>query len=946
MPPFLHNGLLFSGSKMVKLRQLIFSGFISVSLLSTPSYADSSEDFERALQAYNEKNYNESFIHLKNSLKQDPDNLASKILMGKLLLINGYLIAAELEFLEALDQGADIELIAEPLGNTWLFLNKYHDIIEFDESERLSGDSKIKWLQIKASACVRSNDYQCAKQAYQDSLKINPNHVRSIDGLTSIALFENKRDEAANYIKQSESINPNNPLMLRQKGQLARVNGEIERAEQFYNQSITLNPSDPQTLRRLLDLYVETNDFEKAQSLIDKIIEQTPNDPLVILLNNWLDSRNYQSRIDNEQLNKLDEIISAITPEDIAAQPVLQYIKGLSEFFKGNMEQATLSLAQYVAKRPNDMQAVMLLARAYMSSQKAKQALALLEDHQEQLLENINSALMLGELFLKDGKTFKAESLAFRLNRLYPNNSRLSLFNVKLLSARGKLEEANQILDASYDANQMVPEFLLTYTLVKLNAQQFSTALDSATKLLALYPEEPEFINLKAGILIKMRRYDEAREAVDAALAINPDLFAAKFNLAMIETRTGNYTRSNNILNRLLEIADKHQDSMLLKADNLTALGEDEEALDIYNTILTLDPQNQRARQRMLQRALANNDLETAIYHLNRLLRDDFDNPNYLMTKVDIYITQGKLSEAQEVVDIIQHVVAESPVGLLRLSQIEARLNKPNAALATLDKALALAPNNVQLKLEKAKMLLENDQPVPAKTLLNSIAEGQEQNANYWFVRGLLADAEGQFDQAVAHFDQSVALDNRFNRALILLQDHAINGYGEATFESRALSIIEKNESPLTAKRLLALFYYVKQDNQKARALYDELLLDPTVQDKAEIYEKLALLYMEVDLDKSLAYVQEAFKLAGNSTSVLDTYGWVLTEKGDYQAGLAMLRRANATDADNPTVLYHIGYTLVKLDRKDEAKKTLTTAVNMQRPFYYREKARALLETL
>jgi predicted Zn-dependent protease len=40
---------------------------------------------------FNAKQYDEAFIHLKNSLQQDPDNLVAKILMGHLLLINGYL---------------------------------------------------------------------------------------------------------------------------------------------------------------------------------------------------------------------------------------------------------------------------------------------------------------------------------------------------------------------------------------------------------------------------------------------------------------------------------------------------------------------------------------------------------------------------------------------------------------------------------------------------------------------------------------------------------------------------------------------------------------------------------------------------------------------------------------------------------------------------------------
>ena len=133
---------------------------LTIGVLSS-SYllASSEDDYEKALKAYNLAQYDEAFIHLKNSLKQDTDNLAAKILMGKILLINGYLAAAEAEFYESLDQGADINIVAEPLGNALLFQNKYEKVINLTEADKLVGDQKVKWLQIRASACIRLNRF-------------------------------------------------------------------------------------------------------------------------------------------------------------------------------------------------------------------------------------------------------------------------------------------------------------------------------------------------------------------------------------------------------------------------------------------------------------------------------------------------------------------------------------------------------------------------------------------------------------------------------------------------------------------------------------------------------------------------------------------------------------------------------------------------------------------
>ena len=152
--------------KRVFNRTLLSLAVTSMLSFSGASFATTSEDYEKALSSFNKNEYDEAYIHLKNSLQKDPENLAAKLLMGEILLINGYLTAAEMEFVEALEMGADINLLAEPLGNTWLFLNKYKEIVEFTNLERLSGDAEREWLLIRATACLRLEDEACALRDY------------------------------------------------------------------------------------------------------------------------------------------------------------------------------------------------------------------------------------------------------------------------------------------------------------------------------------------------------------------------------------------------------------------------------------------------------------------------------------------------------------------------------------------------------------------------------------------------------------------------------------------------------------------------------------------------------------------------------------------------------------------------------------------------------------
>lgn len=69
------------------------------------------------------------------------------------------------------------------------------------------------------------------------------------------------------------------------------------------------------------------------------------------------------------------------------------------------METAAKDFSAYLQKEPEDLQAVLMLSQVYMATQQDKQALLLLERYQEPLMENPDSALMLGDLFIRQKKS-------------------------------------------------------------------------------------------------------------------------------------------------------------------------------------------------------------------------------------------------------------------------------------------------------------------------------------------------------------------------------------------------------------------------------------------------------------------------------------------------------------------------------------------------------------
>ena len=108
----------------------------------------------------------------------------------------------------------------------------------------------------------------------------------------------------------------------------------------------------------------------------------------------------------------------------------------------------------------------------------------------------------------------------------------------------------------------------------------------------------------------------------------------------------------------------------------------------------------------------------------------------------------------------------------------------------------------------------------------------------------------------------------------------------------------------------------------------------------------MAYISINSDLENAEIYAKKALDLNDSSASIIDTYGWILSLRGNYDESLKMLRKAFSMNSNEPTISYHLGYTLNALGRKEEAKQELIKATSSTNTFIERNDAVSLLEQL
>ena len=116
--------------------------------------AKASKYYEDALIRYEKKDLDGAVIQLKNALQIDKSMLPVQMLLGKALLQNGDVAAAEVAFLEAIRLGVNRAEVAIPLGQAYMAQGKHRLIFEqptFNVAG-LPGSVQLQLQLLRASA--------------------------------------------------------------------------------------------------------------------------------------------------------------------------------------------------------------------------------------------------------------------------------------------------------------------------------------------------------------------------------------------------------------------------------------------------------------------------------------------------------------------------------------------------------------------------------------------------------------------------------------------------------------------------------------------------------------------------------------------------------------------------------------------------------------------------
>ena len=933
--------------RVYSMKFLFRSIILSTLLLgNVPSNYAADNFYEQALQSYQQQKYDAAYIYLKNALQADPKNLPAKLLMGQLLTHNGYYDEAIKEFRQALEYKIDINLVLLPLGNVLTFNSQYQDVIDLGKGYKLSNESNFEWKMLSASAYSNLGKPDLARAEYINAIKLYPDNTRALNSLAFLDLSENNLDSAAQQADKSLKLNSDDHRTWHLKGKIAEAQGNIQQAITFYHTALKIEPDDPVAKRSLAYALISANQFSEAKVVGDDIIKQTPDDPFAMLLNSWLLAKNEQGELANNILNDLSSKLTLVTDTTFDQQDALLFVKGMTEYVQGNYEQARMTLGKYVNKNRQDINAASMLAEIYASMGQNDAAMHVLERIEDKLIDKLPIALKLADLYLKNNKDFKADYWLTKLREQYPDNIKIILMSSKALIARGKMDSAIKLIEQSSRQNNQEPSLLLARGFLYIQNGQFEEALKAAKVLTKTDNRNVDYWNLESAALLRLRRYEEAQQAIDNVLAIAPHHFVGRFNQAMILKNTGQTTQARTLLTSLVEEQPNHNASQFQLALVEAEDNQLQAAINRLERLVVIESRNIKAQLLLLNLYLKNQQTDVALRLSNKLVKEFPLEPEFAIKRAEVLIAARNMEEAKLQLSKLYNLWLDDPQKLFRLSGMQQSVDDYEGANNTLLRALTQLPKHLLLNLEYARLSLQLKEYELAQNVADSMQKQYGKDANIALLMGDIALAKNDNIKAHRFYLDAVTMQEDYQLPLIRLYELARRGIKQQEFTTLLQKLLDKQPDNNWRRKLFADHLMNQNQWQEAKNHYVILVEQEKIKGDYTILNNLANIYMQDDLPTALTYAKRALENGSTVPAVLDTHGWILVQLGRFEDGLVSLRQAHAIDSNDLSIRYHIAFTLQKLGRTAEAKAELEKVLASKTPFNERPAAEQMLSTI
>ncbi len=288
-------------------------------------------------------------------------------------------------------------------------------------------------------------------------------------------------------------------------------------------------------------------------------------------------------------------------------------------------------------------------------------------------------------------------------------------------------------------------ELLLELTEAYFRVDQFNEALTTVDRAIAL-GEQPAHHCVRADILLRLERFEEAIADAEAVLEAEPDHWHSIEQITQGLVRLGRVADAEARARDVVQLAPSVPDALLAAAKFHASQRQLDRARELVDRAVSIDVDHQDARQ---LRGFLLFDMEDYRNAAVDLREHASRHPKSVRTHcrlADSLLWSGQFKEAIEIAEHLLEICPEHSYSHLVRGCALVELGRPEEAIAAFDRLLPA--NHCPHLLIAASYARRSGEYEAAEGYLGRAAEGNPDNRELWIERSCLDIDRGAFDAA------------------------------------------------------------------------------------------------------------------------------------------------------------------------------------------------------
>lgn len=580
-----------------------------------------------------------------------------------------------------------------------------------------------------AIEAINRGDLETARSTLEELLQQNPDNERVAMMLGALSLHEGRSEDAQSLLVENVDAETT-PTPLLRAATIAQIDtGKREEALKTLSRAIEARPNDAEllalhgllaislperqdegvaSLSKALELdrsrsrlrlalarhYMEQGQTEQALAQMRVAFTETPTD--------WSVTQYYLALLLGTDRDKEAREVTESLLNGFADEPRAVTLAAMAEHRLGNTASARERLEKQTGERPDDLQALVALGTIYRDQGMNDQAVETFLKAARAQPTNVGFLQAAGRIYARD---HEPDAVVAWLTQIANENEALAP-NAYTLAAQirvqqGQLDEANQLIDRVPEAQQTEQSRIVRGQLLVVEAEQaarqedWTTARTKAAEAASLRPDNLSFALIPVRVSAAEGNFQEASSSLDELEGTFGEQGAIDLTRARLITATDGEQATFDYLRQRWQ--DTGNADLLPTLVGLAKQQSPEKLDELTAAWAKAAPESTTAQLTRAEYLMSNGQEQAAIASYEAALDQRADNP-IAMNNLAWLLRERDQERAVSLAKQANEMAPDNAAILDTYGWILHLAGRHDEALAAMEQAIALAPDNVEIQ--------------------------------------------------------------------------------------------------------------------------------------------------------------------------------------------------------------------------------------------------------